>query len=261
MKHLQLSDELSERSSLYAAGALSEEERKAYLRHLEEDQCDVCRDAVREFEAAVQALAIELPPEEPSPLVRSRLMAQATLMGSGVPAQKPRARLSWLQWVVPAALTAALALVIFLNAGLRNEIQSLTARIDDLEAQSNRQRIVLAALTTPKARIVSLNGLSPNTEARGRIFWDEPGRRWWFYVRGLPPAPAGKSYQLWFVPTTGNPISARVFDTSSDGIVDLEIPLPADATELKLAALTSEPAGGRPQPSGAFVLQSKAESQ
>jgi anti-sigma-K factor RskA len=259
MKHLQLNDELSERSSLYAAGALTEEERKEYLRHLENDGCEVCRSAVREFEAAVQTLALELPLEEPSTLVKSRLMVQAALSASGTTPQKTTGR-SWLAWLVPVALAAALALVIFLNIGLRNQIQTLTARIDDLEAQSSRQRIVLAALTAPKARIVTLLGQSPNVEAQGRIFWDQAEHRWWVYVRGLPPAPAGKSYQLWFVPKSGDPISAQVFDTTSGGLADLEIPLPGNAPELKIAAVTTEPAGGKPLPSGPFVLLSKAES-
>jgi hypothetical protein len=33
-----------------------------------------------------------------------------------------------------------------------------------------------------------------------------------------------------------------------------EIPVPANIGELKAAAVTTEPAGGLPQPSGSFVL-------
>jgi anti-sigma-K factor RskA len=56
------------------------------------------------------------------------------------------------------------------------------------------------------------------------------------------------------VPQQGDPVSAQVFNTNTDGSARLEIQLPAEATVLKVAAVTTEPAGGLPQPSGAFVL-------
>ena len=62
------------------------------------------------------------------------------------------------------------------------------------------------------------------------------------------------SYQLWFVPKTGNPVSARVFNTQPNGTAELTIDLPGDLPDLKAAAVTTEPAGGLPQPSGDFAL-------
>jgi hypothetical protein len=50
------------------------------------------------------------------------------------------------------------------------------------------------------------------------------------------------------------PLSARVFNTDAAGAAMLEIPLPPGAADFMAAAVTTEPAGGLPQPSTAFVL-------
>ena len=50
MRHDQLTDDLQEQASLYAAGAMTEGERKEFARHLEEDQCPVCLSEVSELQ-------------------------------------------------------------------------------------------------------------------------------------------------------------------------------------------------------------------
>ena len=82
MKHLQLTDELQEAASLYAAGAMPEGERKVYLQHLETDECEVCRTEVRALQSALHALALDLPESSPSPAAKMRLMAQAEVSAS-----------------------------------------------------------------------------------------------------------------------------------------------------------------------------------
>ena len=77
MRHQQLTDELQEKAILYAAGALDEDERREYERHLDEDTCTVCRGEVRESEAAAQSLTITLPMQTPSESVKRRLIERA----------------------------------------------------------------------------------------------------------------------------------------------------------------------------------------
>ena len=60
MRHEQLTDDLQEQASLFAAGAMTESERKEYARHLEEDQCAVCLSEVNELQSAVSMLAFLL---------------------------------------------------------------------------------------------------------------------------------------------------------------------------------------------------------
>ncbi len=99
-----------------------------------------------------------------------------------------------------------------------------------------------------------LAGKTANVQAKGRIFWDQSKRKWIFVARDLPPLSPDKTYQLWFVPAAGNPVSAAIFNTMTDGSVQAEIDVPGNIAMLKAAAVTTEPAGGLPQPSGQFAL-------
>jgi len=243
MKHLQLTDELQEAASLYAAGAMPEGERKVYLQHLETDECEVCRTEVRALQSALHALALDLPESSPSPAAKMRLMAQAEVSASmrGMQNREPRRQFEWLAWWISAAATAALIVVLVLNSNLRERVENLTARNSDLGSQ--------------KLRVVNLSGKGATPQAGARVFWDQANRRWLFYVSNLQPVPKDKTYQLWFVLKNGAaPVSAAVFNTNADGSATLEVPVPEGIGELGAAAVTTEPAGGLPQPSGSFVL-------
>ena len=102
--------------------------------------------------------------------------------------------------------------------------------------------------------MVDLAGQGTNVQARARIFWNQQQKRWFFYVSGLPPAPSDKIYQLWFVPKSGNPVSAKTFNTGANGATEIEIAVPDEITDLKAAAVTTEPFPGLPQPTGPFAL-------
>ena len=253
MKHTELTDDLQERASLYAAGAMTDSERLEYARHLDEDQCMVCQAEVKELQSAMSLLAFSVPSASPSPAVKVRLMEQAR---NTVPVAQPRpAGFRWLQWATAVIALASVAVALNLmrtNGDLRREADALKSRIARLEVQLTEKEQTIVALET--SRVVDLAGQGTNMQASGRIFWDQQRKRWLFTVRNLPPAPSDKSYQLWFVPKKGDPISAKVFNTESDGSFSVEVPVPDDATDLKAAAVTTEPLGGRPQPTGSFAL-------
>jgi len=63
----------------------------------------------------------------------------------------------------------------------------------------------------------------------------------------LPPAPAGRTYQLWAIKKGQSPVSLGTFNTSGGGRAIVTLPVP---TGLKpdLSAVTEEPSGGSPQP-------------
>jgi len=72
------------------------------------------------------------------------------------------------------------------------------------------------------------------------------------YSGQIAPAPSGKSYQLWLVPSTGAPVDAGLVDANQQNgavVVRLTPGLAAMAF-----AVTLEPLGGRPQPTGPKVL-------
>jgi anti-sigma-K factor RskA len=255
MRHTELTDDLQERASLYAAGAMSDSERLEYARHLDEDQCAVCQAEVKELQSAISMLAFSVPSSSPSPTVKVRLMQQAR---QAVPVRQPQpAGFRWLQWATAIIALTSVAVALTLmrtNSVLRRESDALKSRIARLEVQLAERQDTIATLTRAGVRVVDLAGQGTNTQASGRIFWDQSRKQWLFSVRNLPPAPADKTYQLWFVPKNAKPISAKVFNTEADGSITVEVPVPDAATNLNAAAVTTEPFGGQPQPTGPFAL-------
>ena len=249
VKHTELTDDLQEQASLYAAGAMTDSERREYTRHLDEDQCPVCRSEVNELQSTASLLAFSVPSTAPSPDVKARLMEQAKSAMPPVP--QPQAGYRWLQWVTAATTVAAVAVAVLVavnNSQLRNETDLLRSRIAQLQVQLAEQRNYTARLTRAGVRVVDLAGQGQNVHASGRIFRDEQQKKWFFYVSDLPRAGSGKIYELWFVPKTGNPVRATTFDTDADGGARVEVPVPDQLPDLKAAAVTNEPAPGVDQP-------------
>ena len=108
-------------------------------------------------------------------------------------------------------------------------------------------------LRDPETRVVSLGGLAPAPTASGRVVWNEKaGGR--LYVTGLPPAPSGKTYELWTI-AGAEPRPAGTFDVDASGRASHPVP-PAGEGPVKVFAVTVEPAGGTPAPTGPMVLAS-----
>jgi len=72
------------------------------------------------------------------------------------------------------------------------------------------------------------------------------------YSGQIAPAPAGKSYQLWLVPASGVPANAGLVEANQEnGAVVVRL---APGLVAKAFAVTLEPQGGMPQPTGPKVL-------
>jgi len=258
MKHTQLTEDLQEQASLYAAGAMTDGERREYARHLEEDQCDVCRSEVDELQSAMSMLAFTVPSARPSPAVKARLMEQAAMnarRGAVVVEREPAFR--WFNWITAALAVVSVVVAFALlrtNSELRRQASELNSKIAQLEVQLAGERSNIAQLTSAGVRLKEMAGQGTNVQASGKIFWDLQQKRWRVYLRDLPPLPADKSYQLWFVTKAGKKVSAQVFNTDSNGTYEVEVPVPDEVADLQAAAVTTEPFGGVPQPTGPFAL-------
>jgi anti-sigma-K factor RskA len=116
-------------------------------------------------------------------------------------------------------------------------------------------------LTTPGARSSDLDGTKDAPNAHAVLALDRQSGRAVLAARGLPPAPAGKAYQLWFISNGRPPAPGKVFTTDAAGNALLEDHLPPTAADASVFAVTLEPHAGVPAPTGSMYLLSPANGR
>lgn len=245
-----------------AAGTASPDDARVLDAHIATG-CPTCAGRLAEAQAVGGRLALALPQVAPSSAVRERLMERiggdpgvVIPFPERVPS-KP-ARSPWLPAAVAAGLAAALAgIAVYVPlARDRDELRSELARLDgELRAAADTLRV----LRSPSVQVVSLGGAEPQPGARGRIFWDRARGEWRFYAAELRPPAAGRTYELWLIDDQDRKIPAGTFDVDARGEAELRVSLPRDIGTIVAAAVTDEPAGGVPQPTGSIHLVGKVE--
>ena len=174
----------------------------------------------------------------------------------------PRQRTS-RDWLRPAlaAVAAALVTTVALEVPGARARRELLAHVADQDREITRLRSAVEAsaetvrvLRSPAVRVVSLSGTETQPQAAGRVFWDTSRRTWHFYAASLKAPGPGRTYQLWFITPKQEKISAGTFDVDAQGEASVEVTLPPDLDAIAVAAVTDEPAGGSPQPTGSIHL-------
>jgi len=248
--HPQFEEELD----LYALGALDSEEAQELESHLE--VCPECSRKFAEARGRVALLALAAPPQDAPSRVKERLLKQIASRGAG---HRPARLTVFWQWAAPALAALSLVLAVWAvalrteNNELARQVRELQATQQTMKAELSRASTVLELLTAPDTTKVTLVAGEAHPAPQGKVFY-HPRRGLLFYAANLPALPSGKTYQLWLVPTHGNPISAGIFQTDAHGNGEVLLPqLPAEVAA-KAFAVTVEPAGGVPQPTGPKVL-------
>ena len=255
-----------ERADLFlldAVGGLTADESAELRSHLAEGCC-VCAGNAAEAAAVVAQLAQLLPPETPSAELVNRLMAKVNA---------PAVKLSTVSGPTPTAT--------FSSVALPSAEQRLADSIRLPQSTSSRGigRTVFAAglaaglavvctlavirsqpaephvMGLPDLKYVSLAGAVPESHASGRIFWDADHHLWHVYVFNLTPPPRGQQYELWFINKAGEKRPAGLLTLDNGGSGRMLVNVPGDAGPLALAAITNEPIGGSPQPTGSIQLK------
>jgi anti-sigma-K factor RskA len=171
--------------------------------------------------------------------------------------QPRRAESRTARWL----LIAATALLAFTSVYLFTRTAKLARERDDLSHERNSLTEELAAwrrqvddIVSPRTKVIAMVG-DETPQANAKVLWDTKAQRWVIYIFDLPAPPSDKDYQLWYV-TKNAKISAAVFRTDEQGRTVLKLTLPPDALAgLAATAVTLEPRGGSPQPTGKFYLK------
>lgn len=228
---------------------------------------DVCEATLRESEETLVRLAVEGPRVSPPAEARRALIER---LQATAPRREPIApRSTWLMWAAGTA-AAAIAVAAF-TAGFVATRYEARLGVMAREASRTRERLrqeqaalraelavyagVVDLLRDPATRVVALRGLAPVPGAGARLVWNE-ARGGHLLVADLPPAPPGRTYALWTI-AAGAPRPAGLFQTDATGKGSHRVAPVAGGTPAEVFAVTLEPAGGVPSPTGPRVLASK----
>jgi anti-sigma-K factor RskA len=131
---------------------------------------------------------------------------------------------------------------------------SLEAQVAELHASVAQKDSLIAALTGMHTRVIDLANYS-STDPMARVFWDQKRQMFFMYASNLKRPPAGKTYQVWLI-ARGKvaPVSAGTFMPESDGSAIMSTRQQMEPGSLRRIAVTEEPTGGVPAPTGAVVF-------
>jgi anti-sigma-K factor RskA len=261
---------------LEALSTLDGDEERVLGRHLA--TCAECRAELDDWRAATGALAHTADQIEPSAGVRDRILAAARAEPANarlspnvdkvVPISRPSIHArqpSTRSWGFPAIAAAVIfvGLIIGLlvlwrqNLATRAEVARLTEQMKQASGQLDQKQKILQLLTTPGARMASLAGTKEAPSAHGMLAVDSKSGRAVFMAQGLPQAPAGKAYQLWFIADKHPPMPGKVFKTDAAGEAMMDEQLPVEALAAGTFAVTLEPQDGVRAPTGPMYLLTK----
>ncbi len=264
-----------------ALNALDPNDAQLLATHLE--GCSDCRSQLSDLQNTTACLAfaaIETKPLEPASHVRSRILQavrseastaarsdDATerdrLPGSNVVALNQKRQRTWTSAQTWGAIAAGLVFIILgaslfalwqQNRAATNELVRLRGQVQEAQNQLTRLQEVIQLVAAPGTRMSELAGTSEMPSAHATLAFDKNGRAV-LMAKGLPPPPAGKAYQLWFI-AGGRPIPGKVFVTDSSGAGMLNDQIPEEALKGAVFAITLEPESGVQQPTGAMYLKS-----
>lgn len=267
-----IDERLMEMAPLFALGALDGDELTEFVRSL--PGSTELQSEVTSFEAVVGRIGCGLATAPPSARLRARTLGAAGVFPAPVPVPAARretaSRAPWLAWAAALAAVAFGALFVTERARLgeaRRETASLRQERDTLAAQVHQAQLQLAAVQEQLGREVAfrelvahresrqtlLAGLAPAPAAVARVVWNPGTREAVLLAAGLQPAPEGKVYEAWVI-AGGAPVPAGTFQVDASGKAVLRLPTVDETRTVKTFAVTIEPAGGTPAPTGPMVL-------
>lgn len=266
-----MSDPVRDLLAAHALGLLEGEELEQLQSQLRAGDPELERE-LREWREVVASLAEQAgEPIVPSAATRARLLERIAESGPSrlaVPKAEARARsVPWSQLLAAAALLLAVVGLLRLGAverrlgqiaterdRLAQRLEQISRELVETEARVERLASTVQMISSPDTQSVLLAGLEDAPQALGAAFVRAAQRKAVFYAWDLPALTPDRTYQLWFI-TGAGPESAGVFAVDAEGTATLQLADLREPAQIQAWAVTVEPAGGVPQPTGPMVLR------
>ncbi len=227
---------------LYALGVIDPEEKAEIDAHLRTG-CAACETALREA-LAMNAMVMSMAPE----VVPPARVKRKILTGVGVQ------RMSW-GWLAAMAAASMLMVALWLSVQERSRSAELAqARHNLIQVSAQRDRLMqaLSFLDDPSTLPVSFGKGQP-LPPHGNVFvHSKLGVL--LIASNLPPAQAGKTYEMWVIPKGGAPRPAGLFQSEAGGTAMHILSGPLDTATLGAVAVTLEPEAGSAAPTSTPII-------
>jgi anti-sigma-K factor RskA len=255
----------------YALGHLSKDERRDVETHVRE--CDICSADLRELTIVMEGLAQSTEPVTPPPALKQRVLSALATLPQEPPRRSADSIVAMPQGVkirrgvhpawfaIAAVAILGLSVVVYsLDASRRlvvddlQEAQSTAAELQQrLDQNAQQADLAVSILTASDMRPIAMAGKENATASTARAYWS-PTRGLLIVADQLPTPPPGRIYQVWII-GGGMPVSAGLLGEQSSGRGMLIAPPPRGVVPGTVTvAVTDEPAGGLPAPSGSIRL-------
>jgi anti-sigma-K factor RskA len=267
----RLHAELLELAELAALEVLEPDEHRRLAAHLRAG-CAECAERYDQGARALAALALAGPDAQPFPDHREKLLS--AVAGPRAPRALPTAPRGGWRVAVPAfaagvALLLAAGSLFTARRAERDAADVIRLAREELDARLGERDTRLAAVSArlsdfeaavaqlgeERVRQVTLVGDAAFGDASARVVVDPAGHQVLLLASRLPPAPPGRTYQLWVI-VSGAPESLGVFDSDAGGRALHVESRPLELADEFSVAISVEPAGGVHQPTGPIVLAS-----
>ena len=251
-------------AAAYVLGTLDPAERAAFAIHL--GGCEECAAEVRALREVTGVLDTGVPQRTPRPELRQRVLASvpgAEITSAPAASTATASASTWF----PLAATIVLAVgTVVYAARLQTRVTELETRLEQAVARaaqadqavadarrvSSELQSAMGVLAAPDLVRIDLAGQPTAPTATARALWSR-ARGMVFTASNLPPLPAGQVYQVWVV-TAQAPVSAGLLMPDPAGGGSTFFSTSPDIAPPTAVAVTLEPAGGLPAPTGQFYL-------
>jgi anti-sigma-K factor RskA len=133
---------------------------------------------------------------------------------------------------------------------LQNILEDQTKLVESLRATRDGALQQVQLMSSPTLKVVELAGLPAQPNARALLFFDTATRQSKIVAQTLTPQPAGRTYEVWLITADSKKYPAGTFNTDATGTMTATIDIPAGLLPLAAIAISDEPEGGSPQPTG-----------
>lgn len=258
----------------YVLHALDQKERKEFEDMLH-DASDEQTELFHSMYSVANQLAFTIEREEPSNEVKQELMQKVqaeakeessddeNVTSIDAAQEKKDSGNQFFAIAASIALFMITLSLVFYSFNLSSQlgdkeeiIDQQQAQISELKTENQQQKEFLAILESRTVELVLMAGLEANPNGYGKVIWDADKQQALLQVSNLPAVPSDKDYQLWII-KNNKPVSAGVFAVNNpdkDSFFKIEQLVESSKESTNAFAITLEPKGGVPQPTGDMYM-------